>query len=66
VIRAHQPGSEPIDISGDDSQPGCGNQANTYSDRARSQGASSDPGEGSLARRQRARWRQHLSSRRIH
>src|SRR5882724_11115190 len=37
--------------SGDDSQPGCGTQANTYSDRARSQGASSDPGEGSLARR---------------
>ena len=26
-------------------------QANTYSDRTRSQGASSDPGEGSLARR---------------
>src|SRR6516162_1522368 len=37
--------------SGDDSQPGCGTQANTYSDRARSQGASSDPGEGSLERR---------------
>jgi hypothetical protein len=32
--------------SGDDSQSGCGTQANTYSDRARSQGASSDPGEG--------------------
>src|SRR6266481_3003513 len=32
--------------SGDDSQSGCGTQANTYSDRTRSQGASSDPGEG--------------------
>src|SRR5436189_2909570 len=38
--------------SGDDSQSGCGTQANTYSDRTRSQGASSDPGEGSLERRQ--------------
>jgi hypothetical protein len=37
--------------SGDDSQSGCGTQANTYSDRTRSQGASSDPGEGSLERR---------------
>ncbi len=37
--------------SGDDTQSGCGTQANTYSDRTRSQGASSDPGEGSLARR---------------
>src|SRR5947208_8243562 len=37
--------------SGDDSQPGCGTQANTYSDETRSQGASSDPGEGSLERR---------------
>src|SRR5216683_7727084 len=37
--------------SGDDSQSGCGTQANTYSDRTRSQGASSDPGEGSLAGR---------------
>src|SRR6266436_2613769 len=37
--------------SGDDSQSGCGTQANTNSDRTRSQGASSDPGEGSLARR---------------
>jgi hypothetical protein len=37
--------------SGDDSQSGCSTQANTYSDRTRSQGASSDPGEGSLARR---------------
>src|ERR1700730_1869160 len=35
--------------SGDDSQSGC-TQANTYSDRTRSQGASSDPGEGSLGR----------------
>src|SRR6202022_1016412 len=34
--------------SGDDSQSGCGTQANTYSDKTRSQGASSDPGEGSL------------------
>src|SRR6266480_4722449 len=34
--------------SGDDSQSGCGTQANTYSHRTRSQGASSDPGEGSL------------------
>src|SRR6266567_9644610 len=34
--------------SGDDSQSGCGTQANTYSDRTRSRGASSDPGEGSL------------------
>src|SRR4029450_4549299 len=33
--------------SGDDSKSGCGTQANTYSDRTRSQGASSDPGEGS-------------------
>src|SRR5260370_25595873 len=37
--------------SGDGSQSGCGTQANTYSDKTRSQGASSDPGEGSLARR---------------
>jgi hypothetical protein len=37
--------------SGDDSQSGCSTQANTYSDRTRSQGASSDPGEGSLAQR---------------
>src|SRR6266571_1964141 len=37
--------------SGDDSQSGCATQANTYSDRTRSQGASSDPGEGSLERR---------------
>src|SRR6516165_499735 len=37
--------------SGDDSQSGCSTQANTYSNRTRSQGASSDPGEGSLARR---------------
>ena len=37
--------------SGDDSQSGCGTQSNTYSDRTRSQGASSDPGEGSLAGR---------------
>src|SRR5499427_1565297 len=37
--------------SGDDSQSGCGTQTNTYSDRTRSQGASSNPGEGSLARR---------------
>src|SRR5436190_14021943 len=37
--------------SGDNSQSGCGTQANTYSDRTRSQGASSDPGEGSLERR---------------
>ncbi len=37
--------------SGDDSESGCGTQANTYSDRTRSQGASSDPGEGSLERR---------------
>jgi hypothetical protein len=34
--------------SGDDSQSGRSTQANTYSDRTRSQGASSDPGEGSL------------------
>src|SRR5437870_13766929 len=34
--------------SGDDSESGCGTQANTYSDRTRSLGASSDPGEGSL------------------
>src|SRR6516162_10155827 len=32
--------------SGDDSQSGSGTQANTYSDRTRPQGASSDPGEG--------------------
>src|SRR6266700_8035793 len=36
--------------SGDDSQSGCGTQANSYSDRTRSQGASSDPAEGPLAR----------------
>src|SRR6516165_6094950 len=39
--------------SGDDSQSGCGTQANTYSDRTHSQGASSDPGEGSLAASER-------------
>jgi hypothetical protein len=37
--------------SGDDSQSGCGTQANTYADRSRSQGASSDAREGSLERR---------------
>src|SRR5215813_415628 len=37
--------------SGDDSQSGRGTQANTYSDRTRSQGTSSDTGEGSLERR---------------
>src|SRR6266481_9517 len=37
--------------SGDDSESSCGTQANTYSDRTRSQGASSDPGQVSLARR---------------
>src|SRR5215813_10260273 len=37
--------------SGDDSQSGRGTQANTYSDRTRPQGASSDTGEGSLERR---------------
>src|SRR5271165_4809389 len=36
--------------SGDDSQSGCSTQANTYSDRTRSEGASSDPGEGSIER----------------
>ncbi len=51
MIRAHQPGSEPIDIPETIPNSGCGTQANTYSDRTRSQGASSDPGEGSLARR---------------
>src|SRR6266540_3012758 len=33
--------------SGDDSQSGCGTQANTYSDGTRPQGASWDSGEGS-------------------
>src|SRR5437016_7123394 len=39
--------------SGDDSQSGCGTQANTntYSDRTCSQGASSNSGQGSLKRR---------------
>src|ERR1700738_2783527 len=37
--------------SGDDSQSGCSAQANTYSDGSRFEGASSDPGEGSLERR---------------
>src|SRR5215813_721266 len=37
--------------SGDDSQSGRGTQANTYSDRTRSQGASSHTGESSLERR---------------
>src|SRR5262249_26710782 len=37
--------------SGDDSQSSRGTQANTYSDRTRSQGASSDTGEGSLDHR---------------
>ena len=37
--------------SGDDSQSGRGTQANTYSDRTRSQGPSSDTGEGSPERR---------------
>ena len=51
MIRAHQPGSEPHRYSGDNSQSGCGTQANTYSDGTPSQEASSDPGEGSLGRR---------------
>jgi hypothetical protein len=37
--------------SGDDSQSGRVTQANTYSDRTRSQGAGSESGEGSLERR---------------
>src|SRR5262245_47892892 len=48
--------------SGDDSESGCGTQANTYSDRTRSQGASSDPGEGSLARRPFTRFLQRSAS----
>src|ERR1700694_4070493 len=40
----------PHRYSGDDSQSGCSTQANTYSDRTCSQGASSDPGEDSLER----------------
>ena len=51
MSRAHQPGSEPIDIPETVPNPVVVSQANTYSDRTRSQGASSDPGEGSLARR---------------
>src|SRR6266487_3557384 len=35
--------------SGDDSQSGCGTQANAYSNRTDSQGASPDPGEGFLS-----------------
>ena len=51
MIRAHQPGSEPIDIPETIPNSGCGTQANTYSDRTRSQGAGSESGEGSLERR---------------
>jgi hypothetical protein len=47
VIRAHQPGSEPIDIPETIPKSGCGTQANTYSDGTRPQGASWDSGEGS-------------------
>ena len=58
MIRAHQPGSEPVDIPETNSQSGRITQANTSSDRTRSQGASSDSGEGSLERRlSRALWR---------
>jgi hypothetical protein len=58
VIRAHQPGSEPIDIPETIPNPVGVTQANTSSDRTRSQGASSDSGEGSLERRlSRALWR---------
>src|SRR5947208_2503671 len=49
--------------SGDDSQSGCGTQAITYSDRTRSQGTSSDPGEGSLARDILGRFLQRASTR---
>ena len=43
MIRVHQPGLGTHRYSGDDSQSGRGTQANTYSDRTRSQGASSIP-----------------------
>ena len=49
MIRAHQPGSEPIDIP--ETIPNPVVVPNNYSDRTRPQRASSDPGEGSLARR---------------
>jgi len=51
VIRAHQPGSEPIDIPETIPNPVVVPKPNTYSDRTHSQGAGSDPGEGSLGRR---------------
>ena len=48
MIRAHQPGSAPIDIPETIPNPVVVPKPNTYSDRTRPQGASSYPGEGSL------------------
>jgi hypothetical protein len=50
VIRAHQPGSEPIDIPETIPNPVVVPKP-TPTPTERSQGASSDPGEGSLGRR---------------
>jgi hypothetical protein len=50
MIRAHQPGSESIDIPETIPNPVVVPKPLPYSDRTRSQGTSSDPGEGSLAR----------------
>jgi hypothetical protein len=63
LIRAHQPGSEPIDIPETIPNPVVVTQAITYSDRTRSQGTSSDPGEGSLARDILGRFLQRASTR---
>src|SRR5437667_7120830 len=51
IAKAGSSSQSPIFTPFNSTGGGCSTQANTYSDRTRSQGASSDPGEGSLARR---------------
>src|SRR5438445_13846546 len=51
IAKAGSSSQSPIFTPFNSTGGGCSTQANTYSDRTRSQGASSDPGEGSLERR---------------
>src|SRR2546423_5273735 len=51
IAKAGSSSQSPIFTPFNSTGGGCGTQANTYSDRTRSQGASSDPGEGSQERR---------------
>src|SRR5437667_10212117 len=51
IAKAGSSSQSPIFTPFNSTGGGCSTQANTYFDRTRSQGASSDPGEGCLARR---------------